>query len=121
MAGRAVGRWGTRGPMLVALAGCVAALPMIAAPSLAWVLAGLAVMGVGTFFAQAIATGYVGRTAASDRAAASGLYLASYYLGGLAGAAMLGQVYDRLGWTPTVAALGLALGAVMLTASRLTA
>jgi len=119
MAGRAVRRWGARGPMLLSLAGCVAALPMIAAPSLPWVLAGLAAMGVGTFFAQAIATGYVGRTASSDRAAASGLYLASYYLGGLVGAAVLGQVYDRLGWTLTVTAIGAALAAALALGVRL--
>jgi predicted MFS family arabinose efflux permease len=92
---------------------------MIAAPSIPWVLAGLAAMGVGTFFAQAIATGYVGRTASSDRAAASGLYLASYYLGGLVGAAVLGQVYDRLGWTLTVTAIGAALAAALALGARL--
>jgi predicted MFS family arabinose efflux permease len=119
LAGRAVQRWGTRRPMLAALAGSIAALPMIAAPSLGWVLAGLATMGVGTFFAQAVATGYVGRTATSDRAAASGLYLAAYYLGGLVGAAVLGQVYDRLGWPLTVTGIGLALGAALLLGTRL--
>jgi predicted MFS family arabinose efflux permease len=119
LAGRAVRRWGTRRPMLAALAGSIAALPMIAAPSLGWVLAGLATMGVGTFFAQAVATGYVGRTATSDRAAASGLYLAAYYLGGLVGAAVLGQVYDRLGWHLTVTGIGLALGAALLLGTRL--
>ena len=110
-----------RRPMIAALIGCVVALPMILAPSLPWVLTGLAIMGVGTFFAQAIATGYVGRTATSDRAAASGLYLASYYLGGLAGAAVLGQVYDRIGWNATVGVIGAALGAGLLLSLRLAA
>lgn len=121
LAGKAVGRFGARRPMIAALIGCVVALPMILAPSLPWVLTGLAIMGVGTFFAQAIATGYVGRTATSDRAAASGLYLASYYLGGLAGAAVLGQVYDRIGWNATVGVIGAALGAGLLLSLRLAA
>ena len=68
-------------------------------PSLAAVLVGLALVGVGTFFAQATATGFVGRGATPDRGAASGLYLASYFSGGLAGAAVVGQVFERLGWS----------------------
>jgi predicted MFS family arabinose efflux permease len=121
LAGRAVRRWGTRATMRGALVGCVAALPMIGATSLGWVLAGLAMMGVSTFLAQAVATGFVGRAAASDRAAASGLYLAAYYLGGLAGAALLGQLYDRFGWMTTVGAIGLALTLALLLSARLIA
>ena len=49
-------------------------------PSLPAVLAGLALVGVGTFFAQATATGFVGRAATTDRGSASGLYLASLLL-----------------------------------------
>ncbi len=119
LAGRATRRLGSRLTVGGALAGCLPALPMLVSGSLPWVLAGLALMGVGTFFAQAGATGFVGRAAASDRAAASGLYLAAYYLGGLAGAAVLGQIYDLLGWTATVAAIGAALALSVLLAARL--
>jgi predicted MFS family arabinose efflux permease len=66
-----------------------------------------------------VATGFVGRAAKQDRAAASGLYLASYYLGGLAGAAVLGQVFDRLGWGATVLGVGAALAAAAYFAARL--
>jgi MFS transporter, YNFM family, putative membrane transport protein len=55
----------------------------------------------------------------TDRAAASGLYLASYYLGGLTGAAALGQIFDRYGWGATVAGIGLALVLAAWLASRL--
>ena len=61
------------------------------------VLAGMVMVGIGTFFAQATATGFVSQAATGDRGAASGLYLASYFLGGLIGAALLGQLFDRLG------------------------
>jgi len=121
LAGRLVSRWGPRRSMRRSLVLCIAALPMILASELALVLAGLAAMGVGTFFAQAVATGFVGRTARADRAAASGLYLAAYYLGGLVGAAVLGQAYDGLGWTWTVAAIGLALLLALAVSGRLTA
>ena len=66
-------------------------------------LAGLVLVGVGTFFAQAVATGFVGRAATVDRGSASGIYLACYFAGGLVGSAVLGQVFDRLGWGACVA------------------
>jgi predicted MFS family arabinose efflux permease len=88
-------------------------------PRLPAVIAGLVLLGVGTFFAQAVATGFVGRAAKGDRAAASGLYLAAYYLGGLAGAAILGVVFERFGWPATVAGVGLALAAAALLAGLL--
>jgi predicted MFS family arabinose efflux permease len=84
-------------------------LPLLLLPTLSAVLAGLVLISVGTFFAQAVATGFVGRAARTDRAAASGMYLASYFFGGLIGSAVLGQVFDRLGWTACVVGIGLAL------------
>jgi YNFM family putative membrane transporter len=84
-------------------------------------LLGLALVAVGTFFAQATATGFVGRAAAVDRGAASGLYLASYFLGGLSGSTVLGLAFDRLGWTACVIGIGMALGFGALLATRLIA
>jgi MFS transporter, YNFM family, putative membrane transport protein len=69
----------------------------------------MVLVGAGTFFAQACTTGFVGRAAASDHGAASGLYLACYNCGGLAGAAVLGQIFDRFGWTACVAGVGTSL------------
>jgi predicted MFS family arabinose efflux permease len=97
----------------------IAGLPLLLGSSFAGLLLGLALIGVGTFFAQATATGFVGRAATSDRGAASGLYLASYFLGGLAGSAVLGQVFDRLGWTVCVIGIGLSLLLGALLAVRL--
>ena len=79
------------------------------AADLSAVLLGLVLVSVGTFIAQAIATGFVGRAARADRAAASGMYLASYFFGGLIGSAVLGQAFDRFGWSACVAGIGLAL------------
>ena len=64
------------------------------------VLAGMVLVGVGTFFAQAAATGFVGRAATENRGVASGTYLACYFVGGLVGSAVLGQVFDRLDGPP---------------------
>jgi YNFM family putative membrane transporter len=78
-------------------------------PSLPAVLFGLVLVGVGTFFAQATATGFVGRAATADRGSASGIYLACYFFGGLVGTAVLGQIFDRFGWAACVAGIGLSL------------
>ncbi len=109
LAGRIALRFGVRPAFWAGIAVAAAGLPLLLLPNLYAVLAGMICVGVGTFFAQAIATGFVGRTAQGDRAAASGLYLASYYLGGLAGAALLGQMFDRFGWEACVAGIGVAL------------
>jgi predicted MFS family arabinose efflux permease len=88
-----------------------AGLPALLVPDLTFVLGGLVLVAAGTFFAQAAATGFVSRTATTERGAASGIYLASYYLGGLAGSAVLGVVFDMFGWTETVIVLAVALAA----------
>jgi predicted MFS family arabinose efflux permease len=119
LAGRIASRFGPRPAFWGSLAVAAAGLPLVLAANLPAIVAGLTLLGVGTFFAQAVATGFVGRAARSDRAAASGLYLASYYLGGLAGAAVLGQVFDHLGWPAVVAGVGVALAGAAWLAARL--
>jgi predicted MFS family arabinose efflux permease len=76
-------------------------------------------VGIGTFFAQATATGFVSHAATTDRGSASGLYLASYFFGGLVGSAALGQVFDRLGWAACVTGVGISLLIAALLAFRL--
>ena len=73
-------------------------------------LLGMVLIGVGTFFAQATTTGLVSRVATADRGAASGMYLASYFAGGLVGTAVLGQAFDRIGWSACVAGIAISLG-----------
>ena len=111
MAGSVIRRTGpgvaSAGSLGVALLGLV----LLLVPSLYSVIVGLTLVGVGTFFAQAVATGHVGRIAQGDKAAASGLYLSSYYCGGLVGAAVIGQLFDRLGWTAAVIGVFAALAA----------
>jgi YNFM family putative membrane transporter len=117
LAGAAVKRIGTRPALWGALAVAGVGLPLLLTPKLSAVLAGMVLVGAGTFFAQAIATGFVSGAATSDRGSASGIYLASYLCGGLAGSAVLGRLFDRSGWAACVAGIGLALvGASVLTA-----
>jgi predicted MFS family arabinose efflux permease len=108
-AGAAVRRYGTRPTFWTALALAGLGLPLLLQPNLKSVIVGLMLVGVGTFFAQAAATGFVGRAATADRGSASGIYLGCYFLGGLIGTAVLGQISDRLGWGSCVAGIALAL------------
>ena len=119
MAGRVAIKLGARRTFWGSIGVAAIGLPMLLIPHLYGVLAGMALLGVGTFFAQATATGFVGRAASTDRAAASGLYLASYYLGGIAGAALLGRIFDQYGWGACVAGIGLVLMIAAFLARRL--
>ncbi|MEM7732433.1 MAG: MFS transporter [Pseudomonadota bacterium] len=103
LAAKAVSHFGPQRVFQVAAAVVIAGLALTFIPVLWPVLAGLAVIGAGTFFMQAAATGFVGRTATTDRAAANGLYLTAYYTGGLIGAFLLGQVHQIIGWNGVAA------------------
>jgi YNFM family putative membrane transporter len=119
LAGGLARRLGTRPTIWAGLGLAIIGLPLLLVASLPAVLVGLMLIGIGTFLAQAIATGFVGMAATADRGSASGLYLASYFLGGLAGSAVLGQLFDRLGWAACVAGIGAALLLAAALAARL--
>jgi YNFM family putative membrane transporter len=119
LAGGIAARFGP-GPALIGglvLAGL--GLPLLLLPSLVAVSSGMMLVAAGTFLAQAIATGMVGRIVTHDRAAASGMYLAAYFAGGLLGSAVLGQAYQHLGWIGCVAGIGGALGGAVVLGLRL--
>jgi predicted MFS family arabinose efflux permease len=118
-AGRAVDRFGTRPTLWGALALAGVGLPLLVLSNLSAVIAGLMLVGVGTFFAQAAATGFVGRATTADRGSASGIYLACYFFGGLVGSAVLGQLFDQFGWTVCVAGIAISLAVAGLLAVRL--
>jgi YNFM family putative membrane transporter len=121
LAGSAVARFGTRPAIWSALAVAAIGLPLMLSSHLAEVLAGMVLVGIGTFFAQAAATGFVGRAAVENRGVASGTYLACYFLGGLVGSAVLGQLFDRLGWTACLAGVGVSLAVAAQLTARLRA
>ncbi|NJM33741.1 MAG: MFS transporter [Rhodomicrobium sp.] len=115
LAAHATRSYGARRTFFAAMGVSIIGLALTATPIFALVLIGMALVGAGLFFGQSVATAYVGRTAKSDHAAANGLYLASYYLGGIAGAAILGQVFEAQGWTVSIAIMAaLILAAVYL-------
>jgi MFS transporter, YNFM family, putative membrane transport protein len=119
-AGRAAAMFGTRPAMWGALTIAAVGLPLMLSSHLPDVLGGMVLVGVGTFFAQAAATGFVGQAAGENRGVASGTYLACYFLGGLVGSAVLGQLFDRFGWAVCVAGIGASLAIAALLTLRLT-
>ena len=102
LAAWSVKRFGARVSFDVGVVLSAVGLLLLLTPVLALFLLGLALVGAGLFFAQSVATGYVGRTVTHDHAAANGLYLASYYVGGIAGAFVIGQVFTAQGWVVSV-------------------
>lgn len=114
LAGRVAARFGTRPAIWGALAMAGLGLPLMLMPHLAEVLTGMVLVGIGTFFAQAAATGFVGQAASENRGIASGTYLACYFCGGLVGTAVLGRLFDAFGWPACVFGVGAALGAAAL-------
>jgi predicted MFS family arabinose efflux permease len=120
-AGRIVAMFGARSAMWLGLGVALVSLPLLLAQSFMLVLAGMALAAVGTFFAQATATGFVARAAVGDKGAASGIYLASYFLGGLVGTAVLGALFDMFGWAACVAGVGAALALAAILAVKLCA
>jgi MFS transporter, YNFM family, putative membrane transport protein len=109
LAGLAIARFGTRPTLWGSLGVAALGLPPLVTSSLPAVLVGLVLIGVGTFLAQAVATGFVGRAATGNRGSAGGLYLASYFCGGLAGSFVLGRAFDAFGWATCVAGVGFSL------------
>ncbi|MEM7711562.1 MAG: MFS transporter [Pseudomonadota bacterium] len=106
LAAAAVRSHGAGLPFAGGIAATLIGLLLLLTASLPAFLVGLALVGAGLFFAQSVATGHVGRVATHDHAAANGLYLAAYYLGGLSGAFLIGRVFEANGWTASVAILG---------------
>jgi predicted MFS family arabinose efflux permease len=103
IAGPWIDRAGHRLTVTIAFGGSVAGILLTLIPSLPVILLGLALCSSGTFIAQSASTTYVGTIAREARAAAVGLYVLFYYVGGSFGAATPGQFWNRGGWPACVA------------------
>jgi predicted MFS family arabinose efflux permease len=119
LAGAAARRIGSRAAIRAGLALGGLGLPFLLSSRLAAVVFGMALVGIGTFFAQAVTTGFVAQAARGDRAVASGIYLSCYFSGGLAGTAVLGALFDLFGWGACVTGIGAVLLAAMLISASL--
>jgi len=112
MSGRMIDRMGHRYALTVATLGGAAGMALTLAPHLWSVITGLAMCCTGVWITQSAATSYIGTVARDARAAAVGLYVMFYYLGGSFGAELPGYFWNRGGWPVCVA---LIIGVQVLT------
>jgi MFS transporter, YNFM family, putative membrane transport protein len=114
IAGRLAGRIPPRRLIAVGLAVEVLGMALALAPALPVAVAGLVILVVGTFTAQAVAPMFVNVTARTAKGGASALYLTFYYVGGTLGAWAPGLAYRRAGWTGVVVACAAAVAVAFL-------
>ena len=118
LAARVAGRIGRRrtvaGGVALGLGGLLLTLP----PSLAAVVAGLALVCIALFVCQALALSFIGVAARGARSAAVGLYVAIYYVGGAVGGVAPNALWRWGGWPPVAALIGVVMVAMALVAAR---
>jgi YNFM family putative membrane transporter len=113
-AGKLIDSRGHRFALVTAFCGGTAGIALTLVHSLPVIVFGLALCCTSVFIANSAGSSYVGSAAQQDRAAAVGLYVTFYYLGGSAGAAVPGHFWSTGGWPACVA---LIVGVQLLTIS----
>lgn len=111
LAGRSASRRGRPRVLLTGIASCLAALPLLAIPTVATTVAGTAIFTGGFFVAHSVASGWVGALAERDRAEATGMYLTAYYLGSSLLGVASGWFMHELGWGIMIALLAIVTAA----------
>ncbi len=110
--GRAIALFGRRRFVLGVIGVWIAGALMLLAPSVIAIVAGLTISATCGLMCQAVSTGYVVTTAKEGRSSAAGLYASMFYIGGSAGAFLIGFVWNATGWHGCVAAI-VAVQAIM--------
>src|SRR3984885_1913255 len=103
--GRAIVLFGRRRLVLGVIAIWIVGARLLLVPPVPAIIAGLTICATCGMVCQAISTGYVMTTAKEGRSSAAGLYASSFYVGGSAGAFLIGFVWNAAGWTGCVAAI----------------
>ncbi len=102
-AGRAMSRLGRRRLVAAAVGSWSLGLLLTLLPSLAAVIAGLAIAAASGFIFQTCATSYLAAAATQARSSAVGLYVTCYYLGGSVGGIVPAPAWEATGWPGCVA------------------
>ncbi len=105
MAGMIIDRFGYRAGGMLAISFITTGLLMTLTDNLSVFIAGLAVASTGIFIIQSTASSHAGHAAEGARSAATGLYVAFYYLGGSAGATALVVPWTYGGWRALIASM----------------
>lgn len=101
-AGRLADRHGRARVLAISVATMAAGLLITLPDNLPFVLLGVLLCTAGFFGAHSVASGWVGAAATGNRAAASSLYLFTYYLGSSLVGGAAGVAYSRHGWAGLV-------------------
>lgn len=106
-------RVGRRPTLLLSTSVGVAGLALTLMPSLAGIVAGLALFAAAAFVQGALAIGFIGAAARRAKSTAVGLYVMLYYVGGSLGGVLPAGLWHRFGW-PGCVGLCVAVEAAML-------
>ncbi|WP_156809778.1 MFS transporter [Corynebacterium ciconiae] len=122
------GVWSSKyGPGITLVFGAGAsllALVVCLAPQLGVLIAAMLVFTAAFFIVHSTASAWVGRTATDNRAEASSMYVACYYLGSSVFGWLSGLLFDATHWTglilglAAVSTITLGIGLALLSASR---
>jgi MFS transporter, YNFM family, putative membrane transport protein len=103
--GRAINLFGRRRFILGIIGIWIVGALLLLAPPVIVIIAGLTICATCGMVCQAVSTGYVMTSVKEGRSSAAGLYASSFYMGGSAGAFIMGFVWHATGWTGCVAAI----------------
>src|SRR5712671_290490 len=101
--GRVVMRYGRRALMIGVISIWLVGLALLLASPLALILIGLSLCAGCGMLCQATSTGYVTASANEGRSSAIGLYVSSFYVGGVAAGVAAGALWSAAGWWGVVA------------------
>ena len=120
---RLIARLGSPGRVLLGgYAVYAASLPLLLAGHVGALVAAIFVFCFGMFLVHAVASSWVNERAGRARGMVNGLYVASYYAGGVLGSYLPGLVYERFGWAAMLAGLlGVTLAGLALMAAAVRA
>jgi predicted MFS family arabinose efflux permease len=100
--GRVILLFGRRRFILGIIAIWICGALLLLAPPVTVIIIGLTICAICGMVCQAVSTGYVITTAKEGRSSAAGLYASTFYIGGSAGALLMGFVWNATGWTGCV-------------------
>jgi predicted MFS family arabinose efflux permease len=103
LTGRLNARFGRRLLVLCIIAIWIVGMLLTLIPSFWAIILGLTIIPACGFMCHAASASYVSTTAKEGTSAAVGLYVASFYVGGAAGAFLPGLIWEEAGWPGTVA------------------
>jgi YNFM family putative membrane transporter len=108
-AGVAADRIGRSRVLPVGSGFAIAGTALTVADNLLLIVAGIVLLTVGFFITHSVASGWVGRLAATAKGHASSLYLLAYYLGSSVGGTAGGPFWSAGGWPAVAGFAGICL------------